>query len=71
MSNQGFSSERASCSTSERKQLDMPHVTAFRARLREIRALSRSAFVQLGAEAGEPPGRSPTSGQDGNRDRIS
>lgn len=34
--------------TIERKDLDMPHLTAFRIRLRELRALSRSSFGQSG-----------------------
>jgi len=45
-------------STIERKRLDMPHLTAFRHRLRELRALSRSAFTPADSEkAGARPNR--------------
>lgn len=71
MSNQGFKSKSGIYSTILRKHIDMPHVAAFRARIRELRALSRSAFVQAGAAGGEPPGRSPVSGPDRNRNRGS
>ena len=43
-------------STIEGKNLDMPHLTAFRVRLRELRALSRSSFSQSGEEHEERPG---------------
>lgn len=37
-------------STIERKDVELPHLTAFRVRLRELRALSRSSFRQSGEE---------------------
>jgi hypothetical protein len=51
MSNQGFgNSESATQLAMERNHLELPHLTAFRVRLRELRALSRSSFSQSAEE---------------------